>query len=73
MKDGGLAFPCVEKKIISQNKWREVDHLGMSLRDYFAGQALVGLASLTPPCMDNAYLAYKYADAMLEEREHWLL
>lgn len=44
---------------------------GMSLRDWFAGQALIGIGaaaySLTPA--DAANLSYKVADAMLAERE----
>lgn len=45
---------------------------GMTLRDYFAGQALIGLAMLggqehrTPE--EDATLAYRHADAMLAER-----
>lgn len=46
---------------------------GISLRDYFAGQALIALISLdneesrkTDVC---AYIAYQYADAMLYMRD----
>ena len=45
---------------------------GMTMRDYFAGQALVGM--LSHPVnkavnkADYAGEAYRYADAMLEER-----
>jgi hypothetical protein len=38
----------------------------MTLRDYFAGQALVGLCGTHEGVARNAY---KIADAMLEERE----
>jgi len=46
---------------------------GMSLRDYFAGQALVGLAALSahpqsPDIAGQAIMAYEMADAMLKER-----
>ena len=45
---------------------------GMMLRDYFAGQALVGLVPLTTePGFDRnviAEAAYKIADAMLSKR-----
>ena len=43
---------------------------GMTLRDYFAGQAMIGFASGYELSYENiAYMAYKQADAMLEERE----
>ena len=41
---------------------------GMSLRDWFAGQALAGLAHNQDDWNSAAMLAYKWADAMLEER-----
>ena len=46
-----------------------------SLRDWFAGQALIGLiaraVTLPPiPIKQRAIDAYKYADAMLEARQH---
>lgn len=46
-------------------------HDGMTLRDYFAGQALQGLSS-KDGCPDPDYetrMAYRYADAMLKARE----
>lgn len=46
-------------------------HEGMTLRDYFAGQALAGLlahASGEAP-ESSPSMAYKLADAMLAERE----
>lgn len=56
--------------------------LPISLRDWFAGQALIGLmqgigasqSSLTEQQLDRLYVvtaaeAYEVADAMLEERE----
>jgi len=42
--------------------------LGMTLRDYFAGQALEGLVTRFTD-KNVAEKAYKLADAMLEERE----
>jgi hypothetical protein len=44
---------------------------GMTLRDYFAGQALVGYLSdgSTPSEYCTAKQAYAYADAMLEVRD----
>lgn len=47
------------------------DHLGMTLRDYFAGQALAGFcANLhnSPHGFDAEIEAYRIADVMLEER-----
>jgi hypothetical protein len=47
----------------------------MSLRDYFAGQALAGLSTLTKVWCGagdraaTACLAYQIADAMLEARK----
>jgi hypothetical protein len=44
---------------------------GMTLRDWFAGQALAGIAASgsTLPYKDDADMAYKYADAMLAARK----
>jgi hypothetical protein len=49
---------------------------GMSLRDWFAGQALAGFTScddgdgdVLMGAADTAKAAYNYADAMLAERE----
>ena len=65
MKDGGSAFPtglgCMER--------------GMTLRDWFAGQALAGIMAcqsaqtdryVARECAEDAYLL---ADAMLAQRE----
>ena len=50
----------------------DCDQYGMTLRDWFAGQALVGLI-INPETgghvQDFAKCAYNYADAMLKERE----
>lgn len=63
--DGGGAFPV------------DIDQSGMTLRDYFAGQALVGFC--VPPILPEkehpvhlsvqtrAILAYALADAMITE------
>ena len=52
----------------------EAVHDGMTLRDYFAGQALAGLCAYGIPGEHHtpeatAEDAYAYADAMLAERE----
>ena len=62
--DGGPAFPLPDNVGTLYH--------GMSLRDYFAGQALVTLATLTPHIKDRVELtstAYRIADAMLVARE----
>lgn len=68
--NGGPAFPVV----CMNNVWSH----GMTMRDWFAGMALQGIIakhgiaesawqSIAPD--KNAELAYKMADAMLEERK----
>ena len=41
----------------------------MSLRDWFAGQALAGLVPAIRDYEQAAEIVYRYADAMLAERE----
>jgi hypothetical protein len=60
--DGGPAFPVV----VSEGD--AVVSPGMSLRDWFAGQALTPFASVLSP-QGAAQLAYEYADAMLAARQ----
>ena len=72
-KDGGSAFP-------SHGSMGEVEHRGMSLRDWFSGQAMPNLLYL---CREDtvlegqsyvqhvARLAFNIANAMLAEREAW--
>lgn len=77
MKDGGPAYPI-------RNQHNVVNHLGMSLLDYFAGQALAGMLAWNPtesqqrlgmtpwasmPRDQIAAVAYERAEAMLDERE----
>lgn len=75
MKDGGPAFPLI-------GEGPNAPHFapGMSLRDWFAGQAsLIALAAATqrittrsgkdPTDAEIAAAAYALADAMLAERE----
>lgn len=67
--DGGPAFPHF-------NPDTEVTHAGMSLRDWFAGQALAGLlasgiaAQLRQTFDEVAEAAYNNADAMLAARNN---
>lgn len=62
--NGGPAFPVASPDTGT--------NYGMSLRDYFAGQALAGIWAnheTTGTSDDLAALAYKSADAMLAARE----
>jgi hypothetical protein len=58
-KDGGCAFPL--------QGWDE----GMTLQDYFAGQALVGIIGLESDAGINGECAdaYLYANEMLKARK----
>ena len=66
--DGGPAFPvAVDKLLVSE---------GMSLRDWFAGQALAGIMAnaklvgvLAVSKQDPASCAYEMAEFMMAERE----
>ena len=68
--DGGPAFPTETVEYGNGNF--KYGKKGMSLRDYFAGQAITGLlAVVSGSKTDEAYFAnhsYKIADAMLEAR-----
>ncbi len=75
--NGGPAFPGTEHTFYDGVPQVGADHQGMSLRDWFAGQALAGL--IANPNRDAtrgkkgvepiAQYAYEYADAMLEARK----
>jgi hypothetical protein len=68
------AFPRPLSKLSSEEISNDQD--GMSLRDYFAGQALMGNCARIqvadsghwPSAADMARWAYEQADAMLAER-----
>jgi hypothetical protein len=67
--DGGPAFPIPN----DDRPGAYEAHPGMTLRDWFAGQALVGINSWSPGSkpMDPAARAewcYEQADAMIAER-----
>lgn len=48
---------------------KEEIKLPVSLRDYFAGQALMGIVGIDEYTTENsARISYEYADAMLKER-----
>lgn len=69
---GGPAFP-VTFEGGSNNGDAPFFHEGMTLRDYFAGQALVGIVSnhIDHETMSAkvANICYRYADAMMEARK----
>jgi hypothetical protein len=64
INDGGCAFPATEKQADGSH-WHS--HMGMSLRDYLAGQVLPSLAEGMGPKL-AAQQAYQYADAMIAAR-----
>ena len=71
IKDGDSAFP--RPVSWSEEGGTHRGTLGMTLRDYFAGQALAGICASSPSddCT-NKYLAaesYGLADAMIKARE----
>lgn len=75
-----MAFPAT---ILTKDQWQEptvkIKHEGMTLRDYFAGQCIIGWMTAQPdeschvtPETAPAIIAgaaYKIADAMLKARE----
>lgn len=70
--DGGPAFPRTAND--SDRRSDIYSEVGMSLRDYFAGMALMGSIAFPIPGQEKipenaAKWAYVYADAMLKARE----
>lgn len=77
--DGGPAFPVPNEYY--PNGQIQYGFNGMSLRDWFAGQALAGLcashgvlrvAGTKEPLINMTTAAYLYADAMIEARKEKL-
>lgn len=70
--NGGPAFPVTPLYEYHEQYGTECQtDMGMSLRDYFAGQVLAGIMSqVTVPLPDKAAgCAYLWADAMMEARK----
>lgn len=79
IETGGPAFPCEQHETLD-GSWNQTFDPGMTLRDWFAGQALhaiIGLAaspdfqskSGSPMTeLDFAESSYHFADAMLTAR-----
>lgn len=79
--DGGPAFPVARGTAVTGDEYPDAHYPGMSLRDYFAGQAMSVFAShLGQEDWDDgvvkktsadefAEAAYVMADAMLEARK----
>jgi hypothetical protein len=77
-KDGGPAFPISMNMLkTTENEAVFGSHPGLSLRDWFAGQALTAIGTWSPPgtfstadvFTSKAKWAYAQADAMLRARE----
>ena len=65
------AFPIPSSEV--RHRDGNLAQYGMTLRDYFAGQALTSMLSAPDKITESTYgvaanLSYKFADAMLKER-----
>ena len=73
INDAGPAFPRTVIIDDGIDSYREIKRDGMSIRDYFAGQALIALphrgCGADLDHYDTATAAYQMADAMLKARE----
>ena len=67
MKNGGPAFPVVVNDPSSLKGVAVTE--GMSLRDWFAGQAIAGLAGHDMDARGIALVAYQIADAAVGRRD----
>jgi len=66
-EDGGPAYPVVELHQVTERPVNQ--HMGMTLRDWFAGQFLATyVADGIPKAEKIAQACYVMADAMLAER-----
>ena len=65
IETGGPAFPTESEQQTGVNTWR---YEGMTLRDYFAAKAMLGLMDAAMPMDEIAPIAYEMAGAMLKAR-----
>ncbi len=71
----GTAFPGERRVMRAGYLTSDTEPVaGMTMRDYFAAKAVVGIVAITGyatprACKDAAECAYNVADAMLKERE----
>lgn len=73
IEDGGPVFPSSHTGMKGGHVHTEFRN-GISIRDYFAGQALIGILSAGPLRDGTTYdlvskCAYEHADAMLKARK----
>jgi hypothetical protein len=72
MNDGGLVFPEIISNKDSNGNYDTYSYGGMILRDWFAGQAVIGLLAHGSETVKShteiARQAYYLADAMIEKR-----
>ena len=67
--DGGPAYPTAQNATLVDGKMTFDTVPGMTLRDYFAGQAITGRVVETQYSVDVlAEWAYQLADALIKER-----
>lgn len=67
--DGGPAFP--EPVAVSPAGDVYPSYSGMTLRDWFAGQALAGLREWTPPGEDGSLLDWSDMEAIRRRKAEW--
>jgi hypothetical protein len=68
MRNNPHAFPQGNEWMDAEGNMRLIHEGGMTLRDYFAGQALVGLVTRSSNGPTSVEIAYALADAMLAQR-----
>jgi hypothetical protein len=70
-KDGGAAFPVLDSRTDyeGENPRLECVEGGMTLRDWFAGQALAGYSDISD-IQVAAKWCYEMADAMIGQKEN---